>query len=86
MRAVASQVHRFVLRPGPGWTEMPPAPVWEHASGVRIHWSGPIIRLADGSMPSLYGARRAELNRAIRINGGNRKRGIMAYALTLQNK
>ena len=69
-----------VLRPGPGWTCLG-GPVWEHTSGTRVHWSGPIVRLPDMSMPPVYLGMR--LNTVIRANGGNRKRGVMAYALTL---
>lgn len=71
----------LVLRPGPGWKHLGGV-VWEHENKTRIHWSGPIVRLPDGSMPSVW-ADRSMVNFLIKINGGNRKRGIMAYAMTL---
>ena len=74
-------VQGLVLRPGPGWTQLND-PVWEHTTGTRIHWSGPIVRLPDMTMPPVY-PDRWRLNTVIRANGGNRKRGVMAYALTL---
>ena len=74
-------VQDLVLRPGLGWKCLG-EPVWEHTSGTRIHWSGPIVRLPDMTMPPVYPDMR-RLNTVIRANGGNRKRGVMAYALTL---
>lgn len=76
------------MRPGPGWKNCggPPCdpqhgPVWEHATGLRVHVSG-MVRLADRTI--VVGTNWPEskrLNRFIRINGGNRKRGVMAWAL-----
>ncbi len=74
-------LHSLVLRPGPGWTQLN-AFVWEHDSGMRIHWSCPIVRLPDMTMPSIWPDRK-RLNLLIRVNGGNRKRGVMAYAMTI---
>ena len=79
---VSRPVQALVLRPGSGWTQTALPVVWDHKSGIRIHWSGPIVRLPDGSMPSLW-ADLKRVNCMIEINGGNRKRGIMAYALSL---
>jgi hypothetical protein len=67
--------------PGPGWTRAGIAPVYDHVSGVRVHVTG-LCRLASGEM--IWGRRWPEcqiLDRMIRINGGNRKRGAMAWSL-----
>jgi len=64
-----------MYKPGNGWKHIS-GPVYEHESGVRIHTMG-LIKFgvnshADSSTP--------EIRRYIRINGGNTKRGLMAYA------
>ena len=61
-----------------GWSHIN-GPVWNHKNGTRIHVTAPIVRLPDGAMPGVY-ADRARVNRLIRMAGGNRKRGVMAYA------
>ena len=76
---VAGQVERRVMRPGPGWRHVAGA-VYERQDLVRIHLLG-MCRLADNTWVS--GSRwpeSREMERAIRINGGNRKRGMMAWA------
>lgn len=63
-----------------GWKQVGPS-VWDHTSGVRIHAAG-LVRMVSGQV--VYGNKWPEsryLDRAIRINGGNRKRGVMAWAL-----
>lgn len=63
-----------------GWKHVA-GPVWDHASGLRIHLMG-VCRLPCGGI--VYGENWPEskrLSRCIRIAGGNRKRGIMAWAL-----
>jgi hypothetical protein len=42
-------VRRFPRRPGNGWKAYKLTPVWEHASGVRVHSLG-ACRLADGTI------------------------------------
>ena len=70
----------FVTRPGLGWEHVGGA-VWDHATGVRIHTSG-MCRLPSGEYvvgtewPTIQ-----RLGRMVRINGGNRRRGVMAWAL-----
>lgn len=71
------------IRPGPGWKQLSGA-VWEHANGTRIHLLG-VVRLSDGTFPSVWSDLK-NLNRCIKINGGNRKRGLMAWALCLRHK
>jgi hypothetical protein len=72
------------LKPGPGWKKVGNlVPVWDHASGVRIHAWG-LCRLPDGS--TFFGNRWPEgrdWDRAIREQGGNRRRGTMVWALRL---
>jgi hypothetical protein len=80
------------MRPGPGWTNCggppsdPHGPVWDHTSGIRLHVCG-MVRLAGGLI--VQGERwpeSKELYRFIRINGGNRKRGAMAWALAVAKR
>jgi len=74
---------RLVMRPGPGWRHIS-GPVWEHTSGARLSTMG-VIRLPDKeTYLFLNNWRDGELGRRlIRINGGNRKRGLMAWAVNL---
>ena len=77
-----SVVERIVMRPGSGWKHLKGA-VWQHITGTRIHVGG-IARLPDNTIVSVdTPPERIEVNRMIRINGGNRKRGMMAWALNL---
>ena len=71
---------RFVMRPGAGWKHLA-GPIWEHENGARIHVMG-VVRMPDkvtffslSKYPEMM-----EGNRLVRINGGNRKRGLMAWA------
>lgn len=70
------------IRPGPGWSELSSV-VWEHIGGARIHLLG-LVRMPDKSyrdancMPQYF-----EASQFIKINGGNRKRGLMAWAMKL---
>jgi hypothetical protein len=64
------------MKPGPGWKHAGGA-VYDNAIGVRVHVMG---------LCRLYGMRwpeRRNLDRFVRINGGNRKRGAMAWAADL---
>ena len=74
--------------PGSGWQQVSPKtpPVWDHESGVRIHYGCPLIRWADGTAPAVRWPDCQEIDRYIRINGGNRKRGVMAYARAMAEK
>jgi hypothetical protein len=67
------------MKPGPGWKHVGGA-VFDYCDGTRVHVGG-YCRLPNGEFISgntidQMGA----LNRFIRINGGNRKRGVMAWA------
>lgn len=86
----------MIRRPGPGWRIAigrpcsptvcgPPGDliggVYDHPSGLRIHAAG-VLLLPDGEL--IYGETWPEsqlLRHAIRTVGGNRKRGVMVWAL-----
>ena len=61
-------------KPGPGWKMLNPS-VYE--KGVfRIHVGGIIKNMITGQVVNVE----SKAGRFIKINGGNRKRGLMAYA------
>lgn len=69
----------IVRRPGPGWCFVG-CSVWQHISGVRVHYLGMVL-LPDGTV-----RREKESDLAkeyIRLAGGNRKRGLMMWALAV---
>lgn len=69
-------------RPGSGWKQVGDA-CWDHTSGLRIHVMG-LARLPNGSIAKgLDWPEVKTLDRLIAINGGNRKRGVMAWGLGL---
>lgn len=70
----------MILKPGPGWKQLK-GPVWEHEKGIRIHTSGLILRINGKSAPVDEFANMGMLYKLTKINGGNRKRGLMAFAL-----
>jgi hypothetical protein len=73
-------VERQYICPGPGWRHLAGA-VYEHNNGTRMHMLG-LVRLPSGEFlnaskwPDCHDAARM-----IRINGGNRRRGLMAWAM-----
>jgi hypothetical protein len=70
------------VKPGIGWKKLSSS-VWEHISGTRIHIGG-LVKLPDGDFYHLSNWREAEEGRRqIAINGGNRRRGLMAWAISL---
>lgn len=72
-------------KPGPGWSLVGLA-VWDHASGLRVHASGLCI-LPDGHV--IVGRVWPEiksLNWFVRVNGGNERRGAMAWAMSKLNE
>ena len=80
--ANVGQLNRLVMRPGSGWLHLG-GPVWEHSTGARIH-AGGMIRLPDKTHLSLSNWPESQLGRRlVLINGGNRKRGLMAWAVNL---
>lgn len=60
-------------KPGPGWKKLSLA-VYEN-SGYRIHVAG-LLRFPNGETHNIY----MESINTVKINGGNRKRGLMAFA------
>ena len=69
-----------IRRPGPGWKEVGPD-IWKHKSGVMIHLLG-VANMPDGT-PRWADPRLADWY--IQLAGGNRKRGLMMWALTLHD-
>ena len=71
---------RAMYKPGPGWKHLA-GPVYEHGNGARVHLLG-TVRLPGGTFIN-HGARWHGHNmyQFIDINGGNRKRGLMAFAM-----
>lgn len=71
-------------KPGSGWVNISlGGPVWEHRSGVRIHVLGMAGFPGDPIINGRNWPRSQEVDRFVAINGGNRKRGVMAWALSL---
>ena len=76
-----SAVKRLVMWPGRGWRQLK-GPVWEHENGTRIHTGGLILRDPSGVIaPIKEWEHRKLLWKLTKINGGNKKRGLMAFAL-----
>ena len=71
---------RDECKPGSGWDTSYPTPVYDHVSGLRVHAMG-LLRLPSGDIINggLYPESKV-LSKFIRINGGNQKRGTMAWA------
>lgn len=68
----------MITRPGKGWKQLT-HPVWQHETGIRIHVSGKMILTEKGIISVSY--KDINLKLLTKINGGNRKRALMAYAL-----
>lgn len=70
-------------KPGAGWKHLGGA-VYEHSSGARVHTGG-LVRLPGpvfyelNTWPASW-----EMREMIRVCGGNRKRGLMAFAVSAQ--
>ena len=74
-------------KPGSGWKHVGGS-VWDHApTGVRLHVGGALCRFPG--LDFVYGMLWPEgrsVNRCIRIAGGNRRRGLMIWALQVFNR
>lgn len=71
---------RRQINPGPGWRHIGSA-TWEHATGLRCTVSG-MARTADNRwFNGMAWPEAAVRDWFIRANGGNRKRGTLAWAL-----
>lgn len=82
MSQISSNPIPETIKPGPGWKHLA-GPVWEHSSGARVHTGG-VIRLPDRTHLSLANFNESKVGRLlVRINGGNKKRGLMAWAASL---
>lgn len=76
-------------RPGPGWTHWLLSPVHEHISGIRVHMMGTISLPLPTGERIIYGENwphSQSAERWIKIAGGNRKRGLMMWALNEYQK
>lgn len=67
-------------QPGLGWKALRSG-VYEHSSGVRVHMIGLARYPAGNSKSGNCWPESARLGRAIDEQGGNRKRGLMVWAL-----
>lgn len=76
---------RKSIRPGPGWGCI--NSVWQHTSGVRVHIGGMMCGratetggcrdiIAGGVYPMV-----TDVRRYIAMAGGNKRRGVMVWAL-----
>ena len=75
----STSVHSIVRRPGPGWRFVG-CSTWKHDSGVRVHYLGMAL-MPDGTVWREQNTPIAK--RYIGMAGGNRKRGLMLWALAL---
>ena len=67
------------IRPGNGWVQLSPS-VFEYTDGTRIHLLG-LVKLINGtSLHTHQFPDSVEAYSLILANGGNRKRGMMAWA------
>jgi len=70
------------MKLGSGWKHIGSS-VYDHPTGLRVHVLG-LCRLTNGSiMNGMEWPESGRLNRFVRINGSNRKRGAMAWALSI---
>ena len=67
-------------KPGPGWTKPGIAPVYDHTCGIRVHVFG-LLRWEGKEVFGNTWPESQNLRRCIRVCGGNRKRGVMVWAL-----
>ena len=80
----STSVHAIVRRPGPGWQQNTiTKAVWDHDSGMRLHMLG-MLRLPNGEIRQANQWPTSQLaDGCIRVAGGNRKRGLMIWALVM---
>lgn len=73
--------HHLRCKPGKGWSQTANCAVWDHASGLRLHLMG-MLRMPDGTIVSgNVWPEAMTLTLTTRMAGGNRKRGLMLWAL-----
>lgn len=73
--------HLRDIKPGNGWKRIGGA-VYERCDGLRIHMLG-LVKLPNGTLIDESSHYQHAAN-IIKINGGNRKRGLMAWASELE--
>jgi hypothetical protein len=69
----------------PGWKHVGGV-VYDHWNGTRVHAAG-LVRLPNGEI--VWGSQWPEcqsLDRFVRINGGNTRRGAMAWAMDVVSR
>jgi hypothetical protein len=67
------------MKPGLGWKHVGGA-VFDNSDGTRVHVMG-LCRLPNGELVNgMLWPESRKLDQSVRINGGNRKRGAMAWA------
>ena len=65
--------------PGKGWKRLSCA-VWEHTSGIRAHIYGLVRTPAGDVINGRAFPESIALDWFIALNGGNRRRGVLAWA------
>lgn len=70
------------MKPGPGWEKVGPS-VYDHPSGLRIHVGGYCLMPQGEFISGNAWPQSSVMDRFIRIAGGNRRRGVMMWALSL---
>ena len=70
---------RQSIRPGPGWSKLAGA-VYQHRTGLRIHIYGLCWWIGGRLVRGRLWPESQWLDLFIRANGGNRRRGVMAWA------
>lgn len=79
-----AEVQSVVRRPGRGWQQNTVTKsIWDHESGMRVHMLG-MLRLPNGEIRRANQWPAIQLaDMCIRVAGGNRKRGLMIWALVM---
>ena len=73
-----------VTRPGPGWYHVGSA-CWDNSKyDVRVHVGGHcLVKLSGNFISGTVWPESRNLDRCIEICGGNRRRGVMIWAMNL---
>lgn len=79
MGVMTGQQKKAAMRPGAGWRHIAGA-VYEHANGTRVHLLGMICLPTGEWLSANKWEESKEARRFVRMNGGNWKRGLMAWA------
>lgn len=68
-------------KPGPGWSALYSETVYLHNSGTSVHCMGMLIDALGRRVNGMEWPEAQSLERCVAICGGNRKRGVMAWAM-----